>query len=54
VLQNKDVGLLNNASLQEEIDLEKEMRENRERELKEIMARKVRFLSLLSESCMSN
>ncbi|CAM4624284.1 unnamed protein product [Leuciscus chuanchicus] len=40
VLQNKEVGLFNNVSLQEEIDPEKEMRENRERELKEIMARK--------------
>uniref|UniRef100_A0A671NVI0 Zinc finger protein DZIP1L-like n=1 Tax=Sinocyclocheilus anshuiensis TaxID=1608454 RepID=A0A671NVI0_9TELE len=40
VLQNKDVGVVNNVSLQEESDPEKELRENRERELKERMARK--------------
>uniref|UniRef100_A0A8C2CUX7 DAZ interacting zinc finger protein 1-like n=1 Tax=Cyprinus carpio TaxID=7962 RepID=A0A8C2CUX7_CYPCA len=40
VLQNKDVGVVNNVSLQEESDPEKELRENRERELKEKMARK--------------
>ncbi|KAK9973255.1 hypothetical protein ABG768_023996 [Culter alburnus] len=40
LLQNKEVGPFNNVSLQEEIDPEKEMRENRERKLKEMMARK--------------
>uniref|UniRef100_A0A9J8C6W6 DAZ interacting zinc finger protein 1-like n=1 Tax=Cyprinus carpio carpio TaxID=630221 RepID=A0A9J8C6W6_CYPCA len=40
VLQNKDMGVVNNVSLQEESDPEKELRENRERELKEKMARK--------------
>ncbi|XP_050967910.1 cilium assembly protein DZIP1L isoform X2 [Labeo rohita] len=40
VLQNKEVGVVNNVSLQEESDPEKELRENRERELKERMARK--------------
>ncbi|XP_051754240.1 cilium assembly protein DZIP1L isoform X2 [Ctenopharyngodon idella] len=40
LLQNKEEVLFNNISLQEENDPEKEMRENRERKLKEIMARK--------------
>uniref|UniRef100_A0A8C2JSX1 DAZ interacting zinc finger protein 1-like n=1 Tax=Cyprinus carpio TaxID=7962 RepID=A0A8C2JSX1_CYPCA len=40
VLQNKEVGVANNVTLQEESDPEKELRENRERELKEKMARK--------------
>ncbi|XP_043097189.1 zinc finger protein DZIP1L isoform X2 [Puntigrus tetrazona] len=40
VLQNKEVGAVNNVILQEESDPEKELRENRERELKEKMARK--------------
>ncbi|XP_067314498.1 cilium assembly protein DZIP1L isoform X2 [Pseudorasbora parva] len=40
VLQSKELGLCNTASLQEEINPEKELRENGERELKEIMARK--------------
>ncbi|XP_026119502.1 cilium assembly protein DZIP1L [Carassius auratus] len=40
VLQNKEVGVPNNVTLQEESDPEKELRENRERELKEKMARK--------------
>uniref|UniRef100_A0A672S6Q7 Zinc finger protein DZIP1L-like n=1 Tax=Sinocyclocheilus grahami TaxID=75366 RepID=A0A672S6Q7_SINGR len=40
VLQNKEVGEANNVTLQEESDPEKELRENRERELKEKMARK--------------
>uniref|UniRef100_A0A8C2BDG7 DAZ interacting zinc finger protein 1-like n=1 Tax=Cyprinus carpio TaxID=7962 RepID=A0A8C2BDG7_CYPCA len=40
VLQNKDVGVVKNVSLQEESDPEKELRENRERELEEKMARK--------------
>ncbi|KAK2889151.1 hypothetical protein Q8A67_014526 [Cirrhinus molitorella] len=40
VLQNKEVGVVNNVSLQEESDPEKELRENREREMKEKMAKK--------------
>jgi len=40
------MGVVNNVSLQEESDPEKELRENRERELKEKMARKVRVLCL--------
>ncbi|XP_058635362.1 cilium assembly protein DZIP1L isoform X2 [Onychostoma macrolepis] len=40
VLQNKEVGVANNVTLQEESDPEKELRENRARELKEKMARK--------------
>lgn len=52
MLQNKEVGVANNVTLQEESDPEKELRENRERELKEKMARKVRVLCLFTESCM--
>ncbi|XP_016428703.1 zinc finger protein DZIP1L-like [Sinocyclocheilus rhinocerous] len=40
MLQNKEVGEANNVTLQEESDPEKELRENKERELKEKMSRK--------------
>ncbi|XP_073809090.1 cilium assembly protein DZIP1L isoform X1 [Danio rerio] len=40
VLQNKEMAGFNNASLQQDSDPEKEMRENRERELRERIARK--------------
>lgn len=54
MLQNKEVGVANNVNLQEESDPEKELRENRERELKKKMDRKVRVICLFIESCTSH
>uniref|UniRef100_A0A671T4E9 DAZ interacting zinc finger protein 1-like n=1 Tax=Sinocyclocheilus anshuiensis TaxID=1608454 RepID=A0A671T4E9_9TELE len=54
VLQNKEVGEANNVTLQEDSDPEKELRENRKRELKEKMTRKVRVICLFTEKDYSS